>query len=67
MEKNIEGHVYLDHLGETLKRRENFRAVSLDHRFRCVACFNGMHSSWLCKQQCEATTSTKKSGFRRLT
>ena len=44
MEKNIEGDEYLDYLDKTLERRQNFRAVLLDHRslmIRHVACFNG--------------------------
>ena len=44
MEKNIEGDEYVDYSNETLERRRNFRAVSLDHRSslmtRSVACCN---------------------------
>ena len=32
MEQNIEGDEYFDCLDETLERRRNFRAVSLDLR-----------------------------------
>ena len=30
MDKNIEGDEYFDYSGETLERRGNFKAVSLD-------------------------------------
>ena len=36
MQKNIEGDEYLDYLDETLERRQNFRAVSLDHKFLMI-------------------------------
>ena len=35
MDKNIEGDKYLDYSGETLERRRNDRAVSLD-AFACL-------------------------------
>ena len=38
MDKNIEGDEYLDYLGETLERRRNFSAVSLD----AFVCFNDL-------------------------
>ena len=63
MEKSIEGDKYLDYLGETLERRRNFRAVSLDHRSLMI----GRIPVDRANSMCEATMSTEKSGFRKLT
>ena len=70
MEKSIEGDEYLDYLDETLEQRRNFRVVSLDHKslaIRRVACFNGGIPVDRANSVCEATMSTEKSGFRKLT
>ena len=69
MENNIEGDECLDYLDETLERRRNSRAVSLDYKslmIRRAACFNGRIPVDRAKQQFEATMSTEKSGFRQL-
>ena len=39
MDKNIESDEYLDYSGESLERRRNFRAVSLDAFFAYMAGF----------------------------